>query len=135
MHDLEELARDVIDAGFGIHREIGPGLLESAYEALLLNALQKRGRQVERQKTLPLAWGNVRLAEAYRVDLLVGGKLIIEIKSVERLLPLHSKQLLTYIRLFKQPLGILMNFGGDTFKEGVRRVVDGPSAFKPLEKR
>lgn len=133
MHDLEKLARNAVDCGYRIHRDIGPGLLESAYEALLLDALQKRGLMVERQKLLPLAYGDVRLAEAYRVDILVEASLIIEIKSVERLQPLHSKQLLTYIRLAKQPLGILMNFGGDTFKEGVRRVVDGLSNFRSAD--
>lgn len=131
MDDLEDLARVTIDCGYRIHREIGPGLLESAYEALLADAIQKRGLKVERQKVLPLAFGDVRVAEAYRVDLLVNGQLIVEMKSVERLLPLHSKQLLTYIRLANQRLGILMNFGEDTFKEGVRRIVDGPSDFAP----
>jgi GxxExxY protein len=131
LHDLEDLARIAIDCGYRIHRDIGPGLLESAYEALLADLLQKHGLGVERQKILPLAYGDVRLPEAYRVDLLVEARLVIEVKSVERLQPLHSKQLLTYIRLAGQPVGILMNFGGDTFKEGVRRVVDGPSNFRP----
>jgi GxxExxY protein len=135
LHDIEELARLSIDCGYRIHREIGPGLLESAYEALLADSLHKSGLHVERQKALPLAIGNVRLAEAYRVDLLINGALIVEVKSVERLLPLHSKQLLTHIRLAHQPLGILMNFGGDTFKEGVRRIVDGPSDFAPRQHR
>jgi GxxExxY protein len=133
LHDVEELPRLAIDYGYRIHREIGPGLLESAYEALLADALQKRGLNVERQKVLPLAIGDVRLTEAYRVDLLINQQLIVEVKSVERLLPLHSKQLLTYIRLAGHSLGILMNFGSDTFKEGVRRVVDGPSNFAPSQ--
>jgi GxxExxY protein len=135
LHDVEELARIAIDCGYRIHREIGPGLLESAYEVLLADALQKRGLAVARQKALPLSIGKVRLAEAYWVDLLVQGNLIVEVKSVERLLPLHAKQVLTYIRLAGQPLGILMNFGGDTFREGVRRIVDGPSDFAPRQRQ
>jgi GxxExxY protein len=135
LHDVEELARIAIDCGYRIHREIGPGLLESAYEVLLADALQKRGLAVARQKALPLSIGKVRLAEAYWVDLLVQGNLIVEVKSVERLLPLHAKQVLTYIRLAGQPLGILINFGGDTFREGVRRIVDGPSDFAPRQRQ
>jgi GxxExxY protein len=135
LHDLEELARIAVDCGLHIHKSIGPGLLESAYEALMADVLHRRGLSVERQKPLPLSIGAVRLAEAYRVDLLVEGRLILEIKSVERLLPLHGKQLLTYIRLAGQSLGLLMNFGGDTFREGVRRVVDGPSEFHRQQRR
>ena len=79
---------------------------------------------MERQKPLPISFEGVQINEGYRVDLLVEGALIIEIKSVERLVPVHGKQLLTYLRLAQQPLGLLMNFGGETFKEGVRRVVE-----------
>jgi GxxExxY protein len=82
---------------------------------------------VERQKLLPVIFDGITLPEGFRVDLLVGDKLIIEVKSVERLAPVHSKQLLTYIRLAKQPVGLLMNFGGATFREGLRRVVNGPA--------
>ena len=80
---------------------------------------------VERQKPLPIVFDGMALAEGFRVDLLVEGQLIIEVKSVERLSPLHSKQLLTYLRLAKQPVGLLMNFGAETFKEGLRRIVNG----------
>jgi GxxExxY protein len=124
VNDLEELARIAVDCGFRIHKELGPGLLESVYEAVLANSLSRAGLFVERQKPLPISFDGLQINEGYRVDLHVEGKLIIEIKSVERLAPVHGKQLLTYLRLAKQPLGLLMNFSGETFKEGVRRVVN-----------
>ena len=130
MKDLEELAKTSVDCGFRIHRELGPGLLESVYEAILANGLARTGLLVERQKPLPISFEGIELNEGFRVDLLVEGKLIIEIKSVERLVPVHGKQLLTYLRLAQQPLGLLMNFGGETFKEGVRRVANNYS-FAP----
>ena len=125
MGDIEEIASIAIDSGFHLHKELGPGVLESVYEALLAERLRKRGLIVERQKALPIIFDGVALSEGFRVDILVDGQLIIEVKSVERLSPLHSKQLLTYIRLAKQPVGLLMNFGGETFREGLRRVVNG----------
>jgi GxxExxY protein len=127
MGDIEELARVAIDCGFHIHKELGPGLLESVYEMLLSERLRRSGVLVERQKLLPVEFDGLRLPEGYRVDLLVEGKLIIEVKSVERLAPVHSKQLLTYVRLARQPVGLLMNFGGATFREGLQRIVNGPA--------
>ena len=125
MTDIEELVSTAIDCGFHLHKELGPGVLESVYEALLAERIRKRGLLVERQKALPIIFDGVALAEGFRVDLLVGGQLIIELKSVERLSSLHSKQVLTYIRLAKQPVGLLMNFGAETFREGLRRIVNG----------
>ena len=130
MKDLEELAKTAVGCGFRIHKELGPGLLESVYEALLANSLTRAGLFVERQKPLPISFDGVQLNEGYRVDLLVEGQLIVEIKSVDRIVPVHGKQLLTYLRLAQQPLGLLMNFGGETFKEGVRRVANN-YAFAP----
>ena len=127
MEDIERLASLSIDAGLHLHKELGPGLLESVYETLLAERLRRSGCAVERQKMLPIKYDGVSLADGYRVDLLVGGKLIIEIKSVERLAAVHGKQLLTYIRLANQPLGLLMNFGAETFREGLRRVVNSPA--------
>jgi GxxExxY protein len=127
MPDVEELARIAIDCGFHIHKELGPGLLESVYELLMAERLRRSGCLVERQKLLPVEFDGVTLADGYRVDLLVEGKLIIEVKSVERLNPVHGKQLLTYIRLARQPVGLLMNFGGATFREGLQRIVNGPA--------
>ena len=127
MTDIEELARVAVDCGFHIHKELGPGLVESVYETLLAERLSRSGIEVERQKLLPIQFDGLILNEGYRVDLLAGRKLIIEVKSVERLAPVHSKQLLTYIRLARQPVGLLMNFGGETFREGLRRIVSGPA--------
>ena len=127
MADIEELARIAIDCGFHIHKELGPGLLESVYEMLLAERLSRSGYMVERQKLLPVEFDGLKLPEGNRVDLLVDGKLIIEVKSVERIVPVHSKQLLTYIRLARQPVGLLMNFGGATFREGLQRIVNGPA--------
>ena len=127
MHEIEELARLTVDCGFHIHKELGPGLLESVYEMLLAERLSRSGCLVERQKLLSVEFDGLRLPEGFRVDLLIEGKLIIEVESLERLAPAHSKQLLTYIRLARQPVGLLMNFGGATFREGLRRIVNGPA--------
>jgi GxxExxY protein len=127
VREIEELARIAIDCGLHIHKELGPGLLESVYEAVLAERLSRSACLVERQKLLPIEFDGLKFDEGYRVDLLVDGKLIIEIKSVERLAPVHGKQLLTYIRLANQPVGLLMNFGGETFREGLRRIVNGPA--------
>jgi len=124
VRDVEELAKTAVDCGFHIHKELGPGLLETVYEAILADSLSRAGLFVERQKPLPISFQGVQLNEGYRVDVLVEGRLIVEIKSVERIVAVHGKQLLTYLRLAQQPLGLLMNFGGETFKEGVRRVVN-----------
>ena len=125
MTNIEELASAAIDCGFRIHKEIGPGLLESVYEAILMDRLSRLGYLVERQKVLPVRFDDMILADGFRVDLLIDQTLIVEIKSVERLAPVHAKQVLTYIRLAKQPVGLLMNFGGETFREGLRRIVNG----------
>jgi iron complex transport system substrate-binding protein len=124
MSDVEELARVAIDCGFKVHTKLGPGLLESVYEAVMADQLQKHGLLVERQKPIPLVFEGTILSEGFRADILVESRLLIELKSVERLAPVHPKQVLTYIRLLKQPLGLLMNFGAPTFKEGVQRIVD-----------
>lgn len=123
--DVEELARVVVDCGFRLHRDLGPGLLESAYEAILADQLTRHGIAVERQKPIPICYEGVELTEGFRADLLLNGRLLVELKSVERLSPLHSKQVLTYLRLLDLPIGILINFGGATFKEGVRRIANG----------
>ncbi|MGB7410893.1 GxxExxY protein [Sphingopyxis granuli] len=123
--DVEEIARIVVDCGYHLHQNLGPGLLESAYEAILSDQLVRRGLHVERQKPIPIRYDGLELAEGFRADLMLEGRLLIELKSVERLLPLHSKQVLTYLRLLDLPLGLLINFGGATFKEGVRRIANG----------
>lgn len=99
-------------------------MLESVYEAVLAMALRREGLEVQRQVVLPITFEGIVLEEACRIDLLLEGRLIIEVKSVEKLSSVHGKQLLTYLRLAKQPLGLLMNFGNSTLKEGLKRVVN-----------
>src|SRR3954452_10268373 len=129
--DVEEVAAVAIDCGLRLHRELGPGLLESVYEAVMAASLARRGLGVERQKPIPIVFEDLVLGEGFRADLLVEGQLIIEIKSVDRLAPVHGRQLLTYLRLARQPLGLLMNFGGETFREGLKRVVNSHGSFAP----
>jgi GxxExxY protein len=125
MLDIEVMAADVIDASIRIHRELGPGLLESVYETVLASQLARNGYRVERQRPISFDFDGLHFEGAFRIDILVEDRLLIEIKSVERLNPVHLKQVLTYLRLTKQPLGLLINFGGVTLKEGLRRVVNG----------
>lgn len=120
-----EIAKVVVDATYTIHREIGPGLLESAYEAMMAFELRDRGLSIERQVEIPVCYRGVRVDEAFRADLIVNQKLIVELKSVERVAPVHKKQLLTYSRLTDMKLGLLINFGQALLKDGVSRVVNG----------
>jgi GxxExxY protein len=118
---LEDLARCVVDAGLAVHRELGPGLLESAYEHCLAHELETRSVSTRRQVPLPLTYKGVTLDAGYRIDLLVEEMLIVEIKAVEALTRLHEAQIITYLKLSKRRLGFLMNFNAPLFKEGVRR--------------
>ncbi|HEY4301652.1 MAG TPA: GxxExxY protein [Candidatus Didemnitutus sp.] len=127
--NIENLSALVVDAGYHLHRELGPGLLESVYEAVLARQLQDRGLMVARQRPVPIEFAGLILNEGFRVDLLVEEQLVVELKSVETLAPVHPKQLLTYLRLMKLPLGLLINFGAPTFKEGVRRIVNDHRDF------
>lgn len=122
--ELESLARDVVDCAYKIHRELGPGLLETVYEAVLAKRLAAKGLRVERQKAVAFKFDGIDFDEGFRADLVVEGRLLIELKSLEKLAPVHGKQVLTYLRLLNLPLGLLINFGGATFKEGVRRIVN-----------
>jgi iron complex transport system substrate-binding protein len=128
--DLEAISGDVIDAAIGLHRELGPGLLESVYEMILASKLARIGYSVERQRPVDVEYDGLRFEAAFRIDLIVNDCLLVEIKSVERLNGAHAKQLLTYLRLTKQPVGLLINFGGETLKEGLKRIVNdyAPSA-------
>jgi GxxExxY protein len=120
-----ELAKTVFDAGLKVHRALGAGLLESAYEECLFYELKKSDLFVEKQKALPLIYEEVRLDAGYRIDLLVEQKLIVEIKSVEALNDLHLAQILTYLKLSNCKLGLLINFNTALFKNGIKRVVNG----------
>ncbi|MDZ4672816.1 MAG: GxxExxY protein [Gemmatimonadota bacterium] len=129
----DETTAEIIDAALAIHRRVGPGLLESVYEALLAAALSSRGIKVERQRILPFTFDGIHFREGLRVDLLVEGRIVVELKSVEQILPVHTKQVLTYLRLLQLPVGLLINFGGATLKEGVRRVVNNYIPPEPEE--
>ena len=116
------LSRVVIDECIRIHRELGPGLLESVYETVLAATLERRGIPVRRQVPVDILYDGMTIAAAFRVDLLVDDVLTLEIKSVAALANVHAKQLLTYLRLTNRTLGLLLNFSGETMKEGIRRV-------------
>ncbi len=117
--ELEELARIAVDCGFKVHTSLGPGLLESVYEVVLAHTLTQCGLRVQRQYPVPIIFEGIAFDEGFRADLLVEERLLIELKSVEQLAPVHSKQVLTYLRLLRLPLGLLINFGAPTFKEGI----------------
>lgn len=119
---LDHIARSVVDAGLKVHRALGPGLLESAYEACLLHELLQRDIAVQRQGALPVVYDGLELDVGYRLDLLVAGEVIVEVKAVEAISRLHEAQILTYLKLSRRRLGFLMNFNTCLFKDGVRRL-------------
>ena len=120
-----EVAKQVMDAAFLIHRTLGPGLLETVYGVILAKKLSEMGVAVERQVPVPIQFENIKFDEGFRADLIGEKKVIVELKSVERLQPVHSKQLLTYLRLTDLRLGLLINFGESPLKHGFKRVVNG----------
>jgi GxxExxY protein len=120
-----ELAEIVVDASFQIHRTLGPGLLESAYEAILVHELQKRGLSVAAQVSVPVIYESVRLDAGFRADLIVEDSVIVELKSLEKMAPVHKKQLTTYLKLSGKRLGLLINFGEELIKDGITRIVNG----------
>lgn len=124
-----EIASMIMDAAFLIHRELGPGLLESVYEVVLYRQLTDMGLAVESQVPVPIQFKGIIFDEGFRADLFVEKKIIIELKSIERLQPVHSKQLLTYLRLTGCRLGLLINFGENLLKDGFKRVANGLEAF------
>jgi iron complex transport system substrate-binding protein len=124
MTDIDSVSGDVVDAAMRIHKDLGPGLLESVYEIVLAAALERRGYNVDRQKPVDIEFDGMRFPAAFRADLVVDDRLIVEIKSVEKLGAAHAKQVLTYLRLMKLPVGLLLNFSGETMKEGIRRLVN-----------
>ena len=124
MHE-NKIAKQVMDAAFDIHRALGPGLLETVYEVILARKLENSGMSVERQVPISIRFEGMTFDEGFRADLIVERKVIIELKSVERLQPVHGKQLLTYLRLTDCRLGLLINFGENLLKNGFKRVVNG----------
>lgn len=124
MARIDELSAAVVDEAIAIHRELGPGLFETVYETVLAGRLEARGLRVARQVPVPLRFDGHSFEVAFRIDILVESCLVLEIKAVEQLSKAHAKQLLTYLRLLKQPVGLLLNFSEATMKEGIRRLVN-----------
>ena len=120
-----ELSKIIVDISYKIHTKLGPGLLESVYEAILYHELIKKGLKVERQKPIPVIWDNIHLDIGFRSDLIIENKVIVEIKSVEKLSNAHLKQLLTYIKITNLKLGLLINFNEALIKDGIKRVAYG----------
>jgi GxxExxY protein len=130
LKDIELVATQVIDAGYKLHKALGPGLLETAYELILRERLRADGLKVDRQVPIDISYDGLSIERAFIIDLLVEDRIVLEFKSVEQTHAAHSKQVLTYLRLTGLSLGFVMNFGAATFKDGVRRVVAGhPTSF------
>lgn len=124
MIPIDQVSSDTVGEAIRIHRELGPGLLEAVYETVLAASLERRGYKVARQHPVAIDYDGLHFPAAFRIDLLVDERLIVEIKSVEQMNKAHAKQVLTYLRLMKQPVGLLLNFSGATMKEGIRRLVN-----------
>jgi GxxExxY protein len=131
MVDIDTITGAILDAAIKLHIRLGPGLFESVYEELLARELVRRGYRVERQKLVAFDFDGVHFEGGFRVDLLVENLVIVEIKSIDKLAPVHKKQVLTYLRLMNLPAGLLINFGGATLKEGVHRIVNGYTRHSP----
>jgi GxxExxY protein len=123
--NVNDIAEKIIGAPIAVHQALGPGLLESAYEACLAYEFSKRGLRFERQKDLPVVYHDVRLDCGYRIDFLVEDEVVVELKSVERLLPIHEAQLLSYLRLADKRVGLLINYNVKLLKDGIKRLRNG----------
>jgi GxxExxY protein len=119
-----EISRIIVDACFRIHKKLGPGLFESVYERILQIELEKNGLVVERQKVIPVIWDDEEIDQGFKADLIVNNKVIVELKSIEKLAPVHHKQLLTYLKLTGIKLGLLINFKENLIKDGITRIVN-----------
>jgi iron complex transport system substrate-binding protein len=122
--EINEITRIIVDVAFGIHRRLGPGLLESVYEAIMARELERRGLSVRRQVTISFEYNGMVIDEGFRVDLYVDQRVVVELKSVEKLAAVHSKQLLTYLRILDLPVGLLINFGAAFIKDGIHRIAN-----------
>ncbi|HEX8178394.1 MAG TPA: GxxExxY protein [Pyrinomonadaceae bacterium] len=120
-----DIARAIVNAAYKIHTTLGPGLLESVYETVLAYELERHGLHVVRQQAIPVIYDNIHMNDGFRADLVVEGKVIVELKSLEAVAPVHKKQVLTYLRLSDRRLGLLINFGAEYIKDGITRVVNG----------
>ena len=121
---IDELSASVIAEAISIHKEFGPGLFETVYESVLAGRLRRRGLKVERQVQVKAVFDGETYDPAFKIDILVDDRLVLEIKTVEHLSKAHAKQILTYLRLLKQPVGLLLNFSEETMKDGIRRAVN-----------
>ncbi|NJK49770.1 GxxExxY protein [Candidatus Gracilibacteria bacterium] len=119
-----EITGEIVDAAYKIHTRLGPGLLESVYESVMAYELKKRELRFERQKPIPIVYEGIHLEEGFRADFIVENTVIVELKSVEAIAPVHKKQLLTYLRLAKKRLGLLINFNTDLIKNGITRLIN-----------
>ncbi len=122
--DENDISRIIVDCAYHIHRELGPGLLESVYEKVLMYELEKRGLNIDNQVAIPVRYYEISLELGFRADLIIENKIIIELKSVEEILPVHKKQLLTYLKLTGLKLGLLINFNSNLIKDGITRIVN-----------
>ena len=118
------IGKIIIDTAIYIHKELGPGLLENVYETVLMRLLSKKGLSVQRQVSIPIQFDGEFFDESFRVDLFINGKVIVELKSVEKIIPVHQKQLLTYLKLTNTKLGFILNFGAELMKDGINRIVN-----------
>jgi len=118
------VAKEIVDAAYMVHRSLGPGLLESVYETILAHELERKGLNVKRQVPVSISYGGITFEEGFRADLIVEDLVIVELKSVEAVAPVHKKQLLTYLRLSDKRLGLLVNFGSELIRDGITRVVN-----------
>ena len=119
-----EIAKIIVDAAYHVRKRLGPGLLESVYETVLAHVLKRRGLKVNRQMPVAIVFDEIKFDEGFRADLIVEEKVIVELKSVEKVMPVHKKQLLTYLRLADKRLGLLINFGSELIRDGISRVVN-----------
>ncbi|MBX2852129.1 MAG: GxxExxY protein [Phycisphaeraceae bacterium] len=121
---VNDVSGAIVDAAIQVHRDLGPGLLESVYETVLAYELEQRSLAVERQASIPIQYRSLQIADAFRADLIVNQQVIVELKSIEQVAPVHKKQLLTYLRLTRMQVGLLLNFGCDVMKSGIHRVAN-----------
>lgn len=121
--ELDELSRQVVDSCFAVHKELGPGLLEKIYEEALVSEFQSRGISVESQKSVPVFYKGIKLPSDYRIDLVVNNQIVIELKTVDRIAPVHEAQIMSYMKLLPSPLGFIVNFNETLIKDGIKRVV------------
>lgn len=124
MKNIDDVTGVIVDAAYHLHTRLGPGLLETVYEAVLAKELERRGLRVERQKPISFEFDGITFEEGFRVDLLVEDMVVVELKSVEKTVPVHYKQVLTYLKLMDLRVGLLINFGAATMKEGLHRIVN-----------